>query len=228
VTTVGIQQPTYLPWLGYFEQIARADVFVILDTVQFEKRSWQNRNRLKTTAGEVFWLTVPVSDLPLETPIKDITVAQNNPWRKKHLGSIRASLGAAPHFKTHFPAIEAWLNTETDRLAQVNVGGIKAMMEILGIKTRLVWASEMDLDGKRSDLVLAICKALGADAYYSAAGSSSYLNTQIFADAGISVAFQEWPHPTYSQDGGAFVSHLAAVDALMHVGADTVRSYLKL
>ena len=225
--TVAIQQPTYLPWLGYFEQIARADVFVLLDTVQFEQRSWQNRNRLRTVAGEPFWLTVPVDDLPLDTAIKDVTIARRDrTWRRKHLGSIRASLGAAPEFKRYFPAIEAWVGADTTSLAELNIAGIGLMVEWLGLKTRLVRASDLDVLGASSKLVLAICRKLAATHYYSAAGSATYLDRSLFDAAGIQVSFQNWTHPVYPQGAGEFVPQLAAIDALFRCGPDAVRGFI--
>jgi hypothetical protein len=227
VVKVAIQQPTYLPWLGYFEQIARADVFVFLDIVQFEHRSWQNRNRLKTVAGDVFWLSVPVTDLPLDTPIKDVTIAAaNKSWRKKHLGSIRANLGSAPYFKQYFPIIEQWLTTDYTLLADLNIAGIMAMVELLKIETRILRASDLPVEGARSDLVLSICRALNANEYYSAAGSKSYLDTALLAEHGITTTFQEWVHPAYEQGSSPFVPQLAAIDALMHVGADAARRFI--
>src|SRR5581483_3347775 len=147
-------------------------------------------------------------------------------WRKKHLGSIRANLASAPYFKEYFPIIERWLAAEYTLLADLNIAGIMTMLDLLKIKTTIVRASNLPVTGAKSDLVLSICRAVDATAYYSAMGSKSYLDVEMLAGHGIATTFQDWPHPTYPQGGGPFVSHMPAIDALMHVGADAVRGFI--
>ena len=96
---VVVTQPTYLPWLGYFEQLARADVFVFLDTVQFARRSWQSRNRLKDSRDQSFWLTVPVTKQPRETALRDIRIHATENWADSHLSSLQYHLGKAPYYR---------------------------------------------------------------------------------------------------------------------------------
>ena len=213
-----ITQPTYLPWLGYFEQFARADVFVFLDTVQFEGRSWQCRNRLKVPGGEPFWLTVPLASHARNTPIKDIVISPDQPWSKNHLRTIQTALGGAPFYKETMGHIEQWLGSSHEKLADLNIAGIRMFSDLLGLQTRMLRASELEVTGARSELLLLICQAVGADQYYSAAGSRAYLDVDLFAANGIGVTFQQWDPPTYSQRGEPFVSHLAALDAIMNIG----------
>ena len=132
--TVVITQPTYLPWLGYFEQMARADTFVFLDTVQFVPRSWQCRNRLRGANFQPFWLSVPVARHERETPLKDIRISADQPqWKDKHLRSIHHHLGATPYFTALFPEIKAWLMQEWQWLADLNIAGIYLMAGWLGL-----------------------------------------------------------------------------------------------
>jgi hypothetical protein len=227
MVTVAIQQPTYLPWLGYFEQIARSDVFVFLNCVQFERHSWQNRNRLRTVAGQPYFLTVPIERAPLETLIRDVSILRRNQtWVRKHLLSMQASLRHAPYYEKIRPIVERWIVHDVSLLADMNIALITDFVRLLGLKTKLVLASDLGVTGSKTDLVIDICRALNADHYYSAAGSAEYLDTARFAEHGMTVAFQDWAHPQYHQVGAGFVSHLSIVDALMNVGADETRRML--
>jgi len=228
--TVVIAQPAYLPWIGYFEQIAQADVFVILDNVQFERQSWQCRNRLKGPGGEPFWLSVPVAAQPLGTPLRDVRIARTRPgWRATHLKSIRASLGRAPFFHEVFPRLETWLSHDYETLAELNLDGMRLIAELLGLSPQWRHASQLPVCGAKGDLVLDICRYLGATRYYASTGSRGYLGPMItqFRDAGVEMVFQDWVHPVYAQRGEGFTSHLSVVDALINVGPATVRGFVK-
>lgn len=228
--TVVIAQPTYLPWTGYFEQISKADVFVVLDNVQFERQSWQCRNRLRGANGEPFWLSVPVAAHPLGTLIRDARIARGKPkWRDKHLKSVSASLGRAPFFAEIYPLLESWLSHDFELLADLNVDGLRRFAESLGLTPEWKIASHLPVTGAKGDLVLNICRHLGATVYCAAAGSRGYLEPMIpqFEDARIEIVFQDWVHPTYPQRGDGFTSHLSVVDALMNVGPAAVRDMVK-
>ena len=218
---VSITQPTYLPWLGYFELIASVDVFVFLDTVQFEKQSWQNRNRLKGSDGAPFWLTVPVAGAPLATNLQFIQIAADGrKWATKHLQSIRSALGRAPYFHEIFPHLEAWLTKPEERLSEMNISGIRHFAELLGLRTRFIRASELGCTGTRTALVIDILKRVGARHYRANAGSRAYMEecAHLFAEAGITYDYQAWEHPVYPQRGDSFLSHLGFPDALCQLG----------
>lgn len=209
--------------------MARCDVFVFLDHVQFEKQSWQNRNRLKGSDGKPFWLTVPVASHKLETRLCDIRIAHGqNRWRRKHLQSIRMSLAVAPYFKEVFPHVEAWFAEEFDFLAEFTIGGIKRFSQLLGIAPRLVRSSELCVSGAKVDVVLDILRTVGADSYRANAGAKDYTEAaaESFSASRIDVSFQEWEHPVYSQAHGDFVSHLAFVDALCYLGIEQTKEIL--
>lgn len=225
--TVVITQPTYIPWLGYFEQMAQADKFIFLDTVQFEKQSWQCRNRLKTHSNEPFWLSVPLAPHPLQTPINKVQISPDRPsWRRKHLASIRASLGGAPYFKAVFPTIQTWLETEHAGLCELNISGILAIASLLQLEPTILRASELQPEGSRTELVVNLCRQANATRYYSAAGSKVYLDEPLFAEHNIELTYQTWPHPVYPQQREPFVSHLSIVDALMNIGPEATRRLL--
>jgi hypothetical protein len=223
--TIAISQPTFLPWLGYFDLIARADIFVLLDIVQFEKQSWQSRNRIRTTQGHVSWLSVPVSNAPLSTLLKDVQVASSpSGWRRKQAKTIEQQLGRAPFFGQ---AESIYLATYSGQgfnasLADMNTRFIMAVSEALDLKTRLVRASELPVHGSRTELLLALCRHFSATTYYSNAGSAVYLETSRprFADVGVEIVYQDWKHPEYQQVGPGFVSHLSCIDAIACLGID--------
>ena len=227
--TAVITQPTYLPWLGYLEAIARADVVVLLDTVQFVQRSWHSRNRLRTPKGQEFWLTVPVAAHARESSIAQIHIATDQPtWRDKHLNSIRSALGSAPCFAPVFPRIENLLRRDHALLADLTFEGIATLCELLRITTPIRRASEFQAGGIRTERLVNLCKAVEATHYLSAAGSKVYLDEDmhLFDAAGISVTYQEFAHPVYPQRGAGFVSHLSALDALMNIGPEETRERL--
>lgn len=228
-TTAVITQPTYMPWLGYFEQVARADVFVFLDSVQFVRRNWDSRNRLKGKDGRCMWLTVPVMAHRRSAPMSAIRISPDQPqWRKKHLRSIQVHLGAAPYFEPNFPYIGDWINGDHEHLADLNIAGIKLFARLLGLAPRFMRSSELNAQGDRTALLVNICKQVGADRYYSSFGAKVYMEKEehLFAEAGIDLAYQTWEHPTYRQLGDDFVSHLSVVDALMNIGAAATRAHI--
>ncbi len=227
--TVVITQPTYLPWLGYFEQMRRADIFVFFDTVQFERRSWQCRNRILGSDGEPTWLTVPLKHQPRETMIRDIVVSSDqSEWAASHLRMLTERLGRAPHFGAVHAALSPIFGAPPPLLVDLNIAIIRALADGLGLSPQFVRSSELAVAGAKADLILNLLRHLGATDYYSAAGSAVYLEDARaqFVAAQIDYRYQMWAHPRYEQGGGEFVSHLAAIDALSWLGFDRVAELL--
>ncbi|MEJ6481791.1 WbqC family protein [Nostoc punctiforme UO1] len=227
--TVVISQPTYLPWLGYFELIAKSDVFVFLDNVQCVKQSWHNRNRLKGNEDQLIWLTVPVKTHPLDTPLFKIQISHNSSvWRRKHLGTIQACLGSTDYFHTIFPLIQELINYEYEYLVDLNISLIKLFADLLGLSPNFVKASDLNPQGRRTEMLVNLCQQLDADYYYSPMGSKVYLEEEkhLFIEEGIKLNYQTWEHPYYSQRGKSFVSHLSILDTLMNIGLEATRSLI--
>jgi hypothetical protein len=227
VITVVIQQPTYLPWMGYFDLVAQADIFVFLDSVQFERRSWQSRNRLRSAAGQPFWLTVPVEKAPRETIIRDIKIVRRElDWTRKHLNSIKMSLGRAAFYETYRHIVDDWINHDVLLLSELNIALITDIARLLGFTPLFVRSSDLAVAGRKASLIMDICKLLGATRYYSAQGSSGYLSEDAFRCEGIDLEYQSWQHPEYKQAGKGFVSHLSVIDALTNIGAEQTRAFI--
>lgn len=214
---VSIHQPAYLPWLGYFDKIARADLFIWLDNVQFQKNSFQNRNKILTKDGPV-WLTVPVrtSGVLYETPLKEVEIDNGRNWRAKHLASIRMNYNKAPNFTDYFPGLARFYEREWPTLDRLCWEMLAHFNALLGVKTPIRRASELNAAGAKSDLILDLCRKAGATTYLSGALGRDYLDLASFAKAGIAIEFQDYKHPSYHQVYPGFVSALAVVDVLMN------------
>lgn len=227
---IAIAQPTYLPWLGYFDLLDQVDTFVLLDTVQFEKQSWQQRNRIKTPTG-LLWLTVPVVFRGrLGQRIVDVEIREADFWRD-HLRAVELNYRRAPFFAEYFPALSELLPSASSslRLAELNIGLLRWLAQALGIKTPIVRSSELAVDGKRTHLLAEICSLLGAATYVSPLGSADYLLNElpILTSRGVNVVFQHYDHPSYRQLFPPFLAHASALDLLFNEGEAslaTVRS----
>lgn len=216
---VTIHQPSYLPWIPFIEKGLRADVYVLLDHVQFEKNSAQNRNRIKTAQGEL-WLTVPVSRSS-KTRILDVTIPPTAAgWNIKHRQSIEMNYSKAPFFQEVADTVFPILETPWKKLVDLNLALDRAFLSMALFSGRIVRSSEMKIIGSSSDLILSICRDLGADTYLSGVAGSDYLDLAAFETAGIKVLFQHYQHAEYPQRFPKvdFLPRLSALDLFMNVG----------
>jgi len=216
---VGIHQPHYLPWLRYFEKIARSDVFIVLDDVQYEKNGYQNRNKIKTAQGWTY-LTVPIQK-PTQRPILEIELDPRGDWREKHRRALEMSYRKAPHFNRYWPELAALYDQEWTRLAALNRAMLELFLRQLEIPTRLAYSSELPTQGQATDRLAELCHAVGGDSYLSGAFAvHAYLDPAVLQAAGIRLAFQEWTAPEYPQlyPGAGFIPDLAIVDLLFNAG----------
>jgi hypothetical protein len=217
---VAIMQPTYLPWCGYFDLIDQADFFVFLDDVAFQKRSWQQRNRIVRSEG-LSWLTLPVKSKGMrgqricDVEISDLGVLA------KHRKALATVYSGAPFLEALLWEYELVAESAGTSLSMLNVGLIEAMCKALGIGTRWALASELGVGAHRGEHLARLCQAVGATEYLTPPGSVDYLQEDIasFENRGISVRVQEYEHPTYEQGGReSFCSHASAIDLLARTG----------
>ena len=213
-------QPQYLPWLGYFDKMDHADVFVLLENVQFKKNEWQNRNRIRTVDGWQ-WLTVPVCHRFPQT-IAEVEIDDRTAWRRKHLQALKQNYGKAPHVDAILPGLEAALEDPGSHLAPLNIGLIDLLARTLGIDTPTVLGSEVPAREDPNARLVDLCLALEADTYLSGAGAHEYLNVETFTAAGIEVRFQAFEHPAYQQRYEPFEPFLSAVDLIMNCGRESL------
>jgi len=219
---VAIHQLHYLPWLRYYHKIAAADLFVLLDDVQFEKNGWQNRNKIKGAQGPVC-LTVPVQDAH-EQPIASVPIAANQArWAEKHLRSLAMHYGKAPHFQAYRGYFEEVYTHRWELLAPLSREILRHTLEVLAIRTPVVRSSELGVEGKATERLIGLCQAVGGDAYLTGAYAlDAYLDADAMGAAGIRLAIQEWHCPEYRQlyPGQGFVPDLSVVDLLLNEGPD--------
>lgn len=217
--TCVVLQPGYLPWLGFFEQLARADEFVFLDDVQFDKHGWRNRNRIKGPDGPQ-WLTVPVRVGGQSwRRICEVTIdSTQRRWVGKHLQSLRSNYGPCAFFDWLYPELEAVLQQPWERIADLDIALVGRLCDLLGLRRSMHRSSSMDVGGSRCERLVEICRRVGCDHYYSGAAARDYLDGTLFERADIGVEFQEYVHPEYPQRYGGFVSHLSAVDLMFNCG----------
>jgi hypothetical protein len=214
---VAIHQPQYLPWLGYLAKWAAADLFVFLDTVQYEKNGWQNRNRIKTADG-ARWLTVPVH-ARLGTPIADVAIDGEQSWSARHLRAIDRAYADAPYWAGRRDAFERLYAERWPRLLPVAVASAELLARAIGVTTPTRIASSLAVeDDDPTGRLVALCQAVGADTYLAGGHGSRYMDAKRFADAGIRVLYQVYSHPVYAQQHGDFVPFLSGLDLLLMHG----------
>lgn len=230
---VAIHQPNFFPWLGYFDKIARADVFVVLDHVQFPKTrdgNWTNRVKMDVY-GTPDWVTMPlVRGYEGLRRIDEMQIDHQSPWRRKLLRSLQDSYGRAEHFRDVFPAIATLVNNPADLVADYNVNAIAAICAGLGLPTtHFVRSSTLGVDGGKTDLLVNVVHRVGGNAYLAGGGAGGYQDDAQLSAAGIEIEYQSFAHPIYPQRAGAtFVAGLSILDALFHAGFDGVARALAI
>lgn len=209
---VTIHQPYFMPYLGFFDKMARSDVFVILDDVQFEKNSFLNRNKIKTPNGPI-WLTVPTKG-HLNQKINQVEIDDSKNWHESHLKSIYFNYKKSKNFDKIFPKIEKIYSSKEKNLARFNLLTLKMLAKELGLKPKFYFSSEMHLRKRGSDLLLAIVKKRKGAIYLSGKMGEEYLDQDLFNKEEIKVLFQNFKSPKYPQLWGEFTPNLSALDYL--------------
>ena len=214
-----IHQSHYLPWLRYMEKVARADVFVVLDDVQYTKNGYQNRTKVKGAGGWMY-LTVPVRACAGQL-LCEVEIAQGAGWNRKHWRALQTNYGKARYFGEHEAALAGIYQREWGRLEALNWELLGYLCSALGVRTSLVRSSELGVGGSATERLIQICRSVGADRYYSGShGAQIYLDIAAMEAAGIEVVVQEWNCPSYRQcfPETAFEPDLSVVDLLLNEG----------
>lgn len=213
---ISISQPTLFPWIGYFNMIKNSDIFVFMDNVKFQKSSWQMRNRLKRsskTEESEIWIRIPTNLSKNDTIIKDVLIDNSQDWRQKHIDYFQTNY-AKKYKKITF--LGELYEQDWDKIADFNIEFITKCCQYLEIPTKLVRASELQVNGKKSHLVLDICKKLKANEFIPNEGSKIYLDKdkEIFAKENIKISYHRFKHPMYKQKGDIFLKKLSILDLL--------------
>lgn len=215
---VSISQPTLFPWIGYFNIIKQSNIFVFFDNVKFEKRSWQMRNKIKaiTKDGDKeVWIRIPTTLESSETMINDVLIDNSQDWKTKHVNAFHS------HYGKDFEEIEFLCDLykkDWKCISEFNIEFIRKCCKYLKIKTKLIKGSDLTVQGKKSVLLLNICKELGADEYLTSIGAKNYLehDKNLFEKERIKIKYHDYIHPIYKQRGKVFLENLSILDLLFN------------
>jgi hypothetical protein len=222
--TVVIHQPDFLPYLGFFHRLLRGDLLVYLDTVR--PSNWTTRDKIKLPDGGR-WVNLRVEDAPHGTPIRDLRLSPDSNWRQRNLELFRDSYAHAPHFSEIWPSVEALYSHSGEQLLAFNVQSIQLLLSLFGIEIETAYASDLQPQGSKNELLVDILKKVGATHYLSGPGAKAYFDPEPYAAAGITVEWQEFHHPVYPQQFAGFIPFLSSIDLLFNCGISRSREILR-
>lgn len=218
---ISVHQPQYLPWLGYFDKIMKSDIFVFLDNVQYKKREFQNRNKIRTKNGWL-WLTIPVvTKERYYQKISEVEIDNTQHWQKEHWETIKMYYHQAKYFQNYKDFFEKIYSSKWDKLSSLNVEIIKYLLECLEIRTPIYFESELGLSGEATERIINICKKFKADTYLSGIGGKDYLDESRFDLENIKLVYQDFKHPTYPQVYPGFEPYMSVIDLLFNCGPES-------
>ncbi len=229
---IGAIQTAYLPWLGFFDQICQCDLFIIYDDLQYTKKDWRNRNRIKTSEGAM-WLTVPVvSKAGHKKKINEIQIDTDVRWAAQHWKSLKMNYLKAPFFIQHSDFFHNLYKKNWKQLASLNREIIGACLHWLKIQTEVLYSSESGIeqnyiswcDGKvdATERIVYLCRRFNARCFLEGPAGKNYIKDDLLEDAGICLEYHNYPHPVYSQRFGKFIPYLSIVDLLFNHGDESL------
>jgi len=216
---IAIVQSNYIPWKGYFDLINMVDEFVLFDDVQFTRRDWRNRNKIKTPQG-LKWLSIPIDNKgKFFQKVNEARVA-NNDWSVIHWETIKQSYVHTPYFKDYKDLFENfYMNNQEEQLSVINARLIEIVNSILGIGTKITWSSDYELVEGRTEKLLSICQQAGADFYLSGPAARDYLDESLAQEMGIKVIWMNYlGYPEYSQLHPPFEHGVSILDLIFNAG----------
>jgi len=220
-------QPDFMPYLGFFHRLLKADIFIIMDNVQFVKspNGMTHRDLIKTPQGKS-WITLSVEKAPQKTIICDINLSKNTDWENKSLKKIEQNYVGARYFNEIHPYVEEMYSHSYSKLIDINMYSINMLMKIFNINIHSVLLSSLKTSGAKNELLISALKGVGASTYLSGLGAKSYLDTNKFSESGISVVWQHYSPITYPQQFEGFTPNLSSIDLLYNCGIEKSRELL--
>ena len=216
--TLVVSQPMFLPWVGLFEQVRLADVFIHYDDVQLPQgRSFMSRVQIKSANG-VSWLTIPIDHAKSGRLLNEVVLVDSEAWRDKHLRTIRHAYARRPHFNLMFELVEKIYSQTTDRLAEFNINSIEQIAQWLGLAPRFLRSSNMNIEGASTERLVALCEVTDCHVYVTGHGALIYLNHPQFEDKNISVRYMDYRKVPYNQGHGDFTPFVSILDAIANCG----------
>lgn len=223
--TVSILQSNYIPWKGYFDIIAKSDIFVIYDEVQYTRRDWRNRNLIKTDKG-LKWLTIPVVQYDFHQKIYETQISDEN-WKKKHKGTIQSNYAKAPFFKDYKEDFFSIYENSLTSLSEINRAFIEVICSILKIETKIIDSRTLNLVGDKQERLIHACKALGATTYLSGPAAKSYIEEDSFNQHSIQIEWMDYSnYKEYHQLYPPFEHGVSILDLIFNEGPNA-RQFLK-
>ena len=219
---ISIQQPEYFPWIGYFDKFSKVDEVIILDNVQFKKRYFENRNKVRTANGWC-WIRTPVlTKGRYDQRIMEVEIDNSLLWQRKLLATLRQNYANSPKWEGLGDELCAIIQSSSyAKLADFNILIIHYLADKLGLARKTHLASSLETMQTGSGLILEICRRIGCTTYLSGPDGANYLDEEAFAQQGIEIRYQNFTHPVYRQhQGGEFVPAMSALDMLFNLGTD--------
>jgi len=224
---IAVHQPEYLPYIGFFHKLMNCDKFVLLDHVQFSKNLFQNRNRIRTDAGE-FFLTVPVFTKGKHgQSISEVQIDNKRNWQNKHWRSIELNYHKTEFFEEYKKNFEEIYSKKWETLTLLNENIIRYLANQLGINIEIVKSSEFKPAGSKTDMLIDLCKKLNADTYLSGEGGRRYIDITKFEKNNLTHLYTNFKHPTYNQQFEPFIPNMSVIDLLFNHGSKTSREIIQ-
>lgn len=224
-----IEQPSFFPWCGYMGLISVADIFVIYDDVQFERRSWQSRNRIISSDQEWMYINVPTVKAPRETAIKDILITQDEKWKRDLLRKLECEYRRTPFYEETIDGLKEVIKKPYEKLLQLNVGVIKYFCDLLKIDAPIfLYSSDIeDIKGVKTDRLINILEKIEAKVYVTATGAKGYIEPEKFKNKGIELFWYEFIPKEYRQNHAPFVPYMSVIDAIFNIGPIRTKEYIE-
>lgn len=218
---ISILQPCFVPWLGYFEQIAVADIFVYMDDVQYTKRDWRNTNLLRSPYGarRIF---VPVQKTSRSTLIKEVKISYQDSWESTLINKLNEWYKKSKYFDEVMEFLFPIILSKPDYLVDLNYHLNNALLTYLEIETPIEFSSSVPKKtSSKNERILEICQHFGATILYDGKSAASFIDTELFNKHGITVIFQDYKHTAYSQIGKDFIPYMSVLDLVMNEGKNS-------
>lgn len=224
--TVVIHQPDFIPYPGFFHRLLNCDYYVLLDHVQFNKRGWHHRDKIKGPQGEA-WLSIPIQDIGKSKRINEAHIDNSTDWQKRHLNVLKSYYGKARYFSEIFPAIADIYNQPADLMVDFNYKFLKLLMELFDIKVEHCFSSDLHIQTKKNQMNIDIVKKVGGSRYLSGLGSKEYTDVELFRKNDVELIWQNFNLPVYPQLHGEFLPGLSSIDLLLNCGIEKSREIIR-
>ena len=225
-----IHQPDFLPYIGFFKKMHLADVFVYLDNIQFSRRGWTHRDKIKTKKGEQ-WINVNIKKADYHEQIKNVKISYEHDWQSKSLNLIKENYKSSQYFDEIYPIVNKMFDFSPEHLIDFNLSIIDTLRDLLEINNKIIFSSELKITEKKNNLLVEILKKVKINTYLSGQGAKNYMEEKIFLRNNINVIYNNFTHPVYNQqfkDGNdKFIDNLSILDYLFNCGIQNVKNFLK-